>query len=176
MLLIAADSADDPNFRRSVVVIVRHNDWGTLGLVLNRPSPVPLKKFFPDDPVLAAVDEPLYLGGPVFGGDLMYLFRADAGTAGGAMHVVDDVYASEDAELLDRLVAAPARPALRYFFGYAGWGAGQLARELADGRWLAGSATAEVVFDSSPRTLWRRLIHGREGPWVRLGRWPELRT
>ncbi|MEM9294733.1 MAG: YqgE/AlgH family protein [Planctomycetota bacterium] len=151
-LLIASPRLLDPNFERTVGLIVRHDDDGALGLVLNRATPVPLAQAWSEVSDTAYEgDDPLLRGGPCEG-PLMVL-HAEPEHA--QFEVLGGVYFSAETERVTALVESHCTPAL-YFVGYAGWGPGQLEGELETGSWLLRDATPEAVF-AGPSASWGKL-------------------
>src|SRR5690606_1584174 len=130
--LIASHELRDPNFFHTVVLIVRHNEDGALGLVLNRPTKAQIKEVWrqvSDTP--CCTDERLHVGGPVEG--LLMALHCQPLLAD--LEIIPGVYYSADPDQLKELVQQTEGP-LRFFVGYAGWSAGQLERELREGSWL----------------------------------------
>jgi putative transcriptional regulator len=156
-ILLANEKLTDPNFRESVILIVQYDsDDGTLGLVLNRRSDVPLARVFPD--IKGAKTDRVYLGGPVGTTMAQALLRLP-GKTDRASHVAGDVYATGSKELIEKSVASHAEPSkFRLYLGYAGWAPGQLEAELKAGAWSVINGGPSIVFDEHPDSLWPRLI------------------
>ena len=158
-LLVAGPGLDDPNFRRTVVLVGEHGDEGAMGVVLNRVSPVTVEDAVPPIAELVGPDELVYVGGPVQPQAVVVLAdfidpeRAEA-------LVVGDV-GFLPGELDDPLDVGKLRN-VRVFAGYAGWAAGQLEGELEEGSWLVMPALAADVFTTEPDRLWSVVLR-REG-------------
>lgn len=151
-LLVASSDLQDPNFFRTVVLIFRHSEEGAAGVVLNRRMTATVEEVWrqvSDSP--CGCTAPLYLGGPVEG-PLMVLHADEAKSE---LTVLPGVYVTTGREEVEQLVVDGQQP-LRFFVGYAGWGGGQLERELSEGAWRVAPATAEHVFGPEDE-LWRRL-------------------
>jgi putative transcriptional regulator len=151
-LLIASNELRDPNFFRTVVLIFRHDDEEAAGLVLNRRLNATVRQVWKqvsDKP--CRCEAPLHLGGPVEG-PLMAI-HCDAELS--ELEILEGVHFSAAGENLAQLVTK-AQPEARFFVGYAGWGAGQLEREMHEGSWLSTPATAEYVFGDLD-DLWQRV-------------------
>jgi putative transcriptional regulator len=155
-LLLAMPQLDDPNFSRAVVLMVQHDDQGSFGLVLNRPSETavievtaPLGMRWRGDP--SAV---VWLGGPVSpeSGWLLHEPLREV-TGEGTFELGDGIALSTSPDKFRTLVEQPPRH-LRFFAGYAGWGAQQLESELAQGAWLTAGATAQLVFETPAERMW----------------------
>ena len=141
-LLIAAPSLIDPNFFRTVVLMVQHDKDGALGVVLNRPMGTSIKEAWNqvgESPCLR--EDVLHHGGPCEG-PLMVVHTC-TGVSKQLIH--SGLYFSTDKDdvqaLLERVDGQT-----RFFVGYAGWTSGQLESELSTGSWITLPATAEHVF------------------------------
>jgi putative transcriptional regulator len=132
-LLVASPALLDPNFRRTVVLIVEHDDEGAVGLVLNRPSETAVAEAVPPLADIMDADDTVCVGGPVQPNAVCVLAEwEDAGVAGSIVFGDVGLMAAEsDAEEL-----AGATRRLRVFAGYAGWSAGQLEAELEEPSWI----------------------------------------
>ena len=171
MLLIAQPMLRDPNFRRSVVLICEHNEAGTFGLILNRPLTLHLAEVLD---TFAGYEDPIALGGPVQPDTLHYLHRLPDDLPS-AIGVFGDVYWGGDFEALQLLFTTESvDPAdCRFFLGYAGWGAGQLDEELAEGSWILCPAATTDVFAAAPDQLWRTLLRRLGGEYALLSNFPD---
>jgi len=154
--LIAGRNLNDPNFGKTVVLLVQYGPGGALGLILNRPTPMKLGEILPDleGPGTA---EQIYFGGPVSPGSLGMLVGADTAPSE-AEEVIAGVHFSRSRPLLDRLAGKKKNVTFRVFAGYAGWAAGQLDAEVERGDWYVVGADAGAVFPEDAQGLWRLLI------------------
>jgi putative transcriptional regulator len=171
-LLVAAADLTDPNFARTVVLVVDHDDEGAFGLVLNRAAAIRLDAAWEQwmkEP--CAIDAPVMIGGPVSGPPVA--LHTDEALAD--QDVVPGVYFARSIDLLLMLVADEAEP-LRVFAGYAGWGPGQLESEIEGGSWGVTAATHGLIFGDEA-TLWdrvtRHLADERLITWLRVRHAPE---
>lgn len=166
-LLIAKPELADPNFAQTVVLLIQYDtDKGTLGVILNRRTKTSLSKIFPE--IKGAKDDPVYAGGPVETTTGQALVRS-AEKPDGGVRVFGNVYASGKKELIEKSVGSGAGPSeFRLYVGYAGWSSGQLEREVAIGGWSVLRASASLVFDDNPDTLWQRLNHDTETSIARV--------
>ena len=158
MLLLATPALVDPHFAETVVLLLDVNEEGALGVVLNRPSPVPVAEVLPEWGSVATEPEVLFHGGPV--GPDGALGIALAGGPG-----VRDVGFREVAGRLGLVdldtptgLLAGGIAALRVFAGYAGWGAGQLEAEVADGSWYVVPGEPGDAFHADTAQLWREVL------------------
>lgn len=151
-LLIATPQLADPNFYRTVVLMIQHSSQGAFGVVLNRRSSKTIREIWDQiGETCCATDQTLDLGGPVTGPLLaLHTVEEDA-----EMEVIDGLFVASSKDKLLRIVAQHERP-FRIFSGYAGWGEGQLERELEAGAWLRLPANHEHIFGSD-EDLWRKV-------------------
>jgi len=159
MFLVAATELQDPNFNRTVVLITHHGAGGTVGVVIKRPTRVPLARALPDTNALAGRSELVFVGGPVLPQTLVLLVRAPAPVPS-SRHVFGDVYFTSNLDVLSRLLADGDDPkiAFRAYAGYAGWARGQLEAEIEQGGWRLVRADAATVFDRDPEHIWEAMI------------------
>ena len=161
-LLIASPHLLDPNFFRSVVLILEHDDEGALGVILNRPSTSGLDDDLPEWAPLLAEPEVVFVGGPVQQQVAVGLAEGVGGSAVDGVGLVD-------------LSAAPGEltAPVRVYAGYAGWTAGQLEAELRDGGWIIAPAEPADVFAADPAGLWRAVLKRQPGPTSLLATFPD---
>lgn len=154
-LLIASPHLPDPNFYRSVVLIVEHQDEGALGLILNRVGTTRLEEVWQSAcNSECSIQDQLRVGGPVEG-PLMAL-HSEATLEG--HEVVPGVYFSTERNVLESLVAREDS-LCRIFSGYSGWGSGQLDQEMRVGGWLTMPACFDHVFDVEEDSLWQKVMN-----------------
>ena len=140
-LLVAAPPLGDPNFDRTVVYMLEHNESGALGVVINRVSTEVDDAFQNWLPMLAPPSS-VFAGGPVQPEAFIALGRTETGN-------VEPVELDRDPLLVD-----PPPQSVRIFHGYAGWGAQQLDGELEAGVWIVVAADIDDVFTATPDALW----------------------
>jgi putative transcriptional regulator len=168
VLLIAGRNLNDPNFSKSVVLITEFNETGTVGLVINRRTMIPLAEVFPQIGELTALLEHLYLGGPVATHSIRLLVQAEE-LPDEAKHVFDDIYLVDTHNLFNQIIQdEPGRRNLKLYAGYAGWAPGQLESELLRGDWYIWHASAEIIFNMMPEDTWNELIQVATAKWVML--------
>jgi putative transcriptional regulator len=163
-LLVASPDLRDPNFARSVVLMLQHAEAGAIGLVLNRRSGTPLSAIWDQvTDVPCTLDLPVMTGGPVEGP--LVILHGDAEL--NEREIMPGVYFSAHKDLITELLAQGELP-MRVFAGYSGWGEGQLEAEMQEGSWSTTAATQELIFGDE-ETLWQQatkriaddiLIHG----------------
>jgi putative transcriptional regulator len=169
-LLVAGPGLDDPNFRRTVVLVGEHGDEGAMGVVLNRVSTVTVDEAVPPMAPLTGPDEPVYLGGPVQPQAVVVL--ADFEDPGAAEAIVVDDVGFLPGEVDDAGDLGELR-SVRVFAGYAGWGPGQLETELAEGAWLVLEGRGSDVFTTTPDVLWSDVLRREGGAYAVLALLPD---
>jgi len=165
--LVASRDLRDPNFLRTVVLLLRYDDHGAMGLIVNRPSELSASSLLPGVEGLAGRKAVVFQGGPVQLERLQLLIRTGRELED-ADRVFADVWVSESRRLLERLAGETEdRAEFRIFAGYAGWGPGQLDHEVAAGGWHVISADPDLVFRTEPAGLWEDLLPRDPTRWVR---------
>jgi putative transcriptional regulator len=155
-LLIAMPQMGDPNFERSVILLVEAGGDGAMGIVLNRPGPVTVEEIarahgFP----VPAGAGPVMVGGPVDRERGFLIHRLPA--IAEAMDLADGVRLSVSKDSVEPILSE--RPGdWRFCLGYAGWGPGQLEQEVVAGAWLTAPLTARRVFDTPLEQIWSAVI------------------
>ena len=154
ILIVARDHLPDPNFADSMVLVMNNLGPGPVGIIINRPMPIPVSRLFPDIERLAQVRDRVYFGGPVDFGSVWFLFRA-ATPPEHAIQACDGVYLSADRELLLQLLGrSKPMDSLRIFLGHAGWAPGQLEAEIERHDWTSRRAEMEAIFSGKSDHPW----------------------
>jgi putative transcriptional regulator len=168
-LLIAGPTLLDPNFWRTVVLMVEHSDEGALGLVLNRPSETTVGDAVPQLDQLVELDEPLYIGGPVQPSSVIVLAQLED-PDDAALISFDDVGVIGTGDDPDQPPAGVRQG--RAFVGHSGWGPGQLDVELERGDWITTPARLDYAFAAEPRELWPHVLTRMGGSYALVARMP----
>ncbi len=165
-LLVASPTLADPNFSRSVIFLLAHDDSeGTLGVVLNRPSPIPVEEIVPGWGRLAAEPSVLFTGGPVQPTAAICIGRTELPEAAEAAGFAPLAGYLGTVDLQEDPVDVPVALAeVRVFTGYAGWGPGQLSEEIRSGSWHVLESHPQDVLSGDPGGLWSRVLR-RQGGW-----------
>ena len=163
MLLVATPALLDPNFADTVVLLLDVDENGALGVVLNRPSGVPVAEVLEGWGEVVAEPEVLFHGGPVSteGALAVALLRTEDDVPVGFREITGQlglVDLDTPVELLDGSLQG-----LRIFAGYAGWGAAQLDGEIAEGSWYVVPSQPFDVFRIDPAELWRDVLRRQPG-------------
>ncbi|MSQ77674.1 MAG: YqgE/AlgH family protein [Nitrospiraceae bacterium] len=166
VLLVAHPSLTDPNFQQTVVLICEHEAEGTLGVIINRPTAVPLSEALPNVSVLKGTSYVLFAGGPVQPDGILMLFRI-AEAPERMRKVIERVYLGLHQETLERVITKPQpTETFRAYAGYTGWAPGQLEFEMAMGSWAVIPADPTSIFDKAPETLWAEMVEAIQAPRV----------
>lgn len=173
-LLVATPSLRDPNFVRTVVLILDHDGDGTLGVVINRPTEMPVTSVLAPWNDFVVQPDVLFQGGPVSTNSALGLAEVAVGVPGepvgwrrlyGRLGLVD---LDAPPELLEGGVGS-----MRVFAGYSGWSPGQLQREIDDGGWYVVDSEPGDAFDTDPKQLWRRILRRQTGRLALVATFPE---
>jgi putative transcriptional regulator len=171
-LLLATPRLRDPNFARSVILLLQCDDDGAIGVVLNRPSTLAVAEVLPTwgD----AVSEPrvVYSGGPVSPESALGVAVPRAGQEPEGFRPVPSGLGlvdldSEPDRLLQSLVG------VRIFAGYAGWDRGQLDDEVGEGSWYIVPSTSTEVLHPRPDELWRTVLRRQPGDLAFVANFPD---
>jgi putative transcriptional regulator len=165
-LLVASPKLRDPNFYRTVVLLVQHDERGSLGLVLNRPTDVAVSAAWKQLSELPCeIDGQLHQGGPCEG----VLMALHTDVEASDVEVLADVHFSTAKDSIEHIVSHGGGANVRLYVGYAGWSPGQLENELAQGGWLIAPATGEQVFGPQHgawEVLMRQLDRAALSQWM----------
>jgi putative transcriptional regulator len=169
VFLVASRNLGDPNFAETVVLVVHYDeDDGAMGLIINRPTDVPMSRVFRDLSEAKGRTDPVYSGGPVDPGTLLVLLKTSVRPKDGEK-IFAGVYLVSRRELITKALADKVEPsAFHAYLGYAGWAGGQLEHELALGGWQLLPGDAASVFHAAPDSVWPRLIKRTEMRVARL--------
>ena len=169
-LLVAKRGMVDANFAETVVLAVRPDDGGPIGVILNRPSTIELRSLYPDRAEVANRRDLVFLGGPVEPDALLFAFRSPRKPSKG-LFVTDDIYISGFSEVLAEILKHPENAGQqRFFTGFSGWAAGQLEDEIAQGGWYVLRFEAGVVFDMNPLTMYAEMLKRATVPRIEAAR------
>lgn len=177
-LLIAMPQLDDPNFKRTVILLMEHGPSGSFGLILNRLTPVKLKEVVNVDNLEIPEGIPTWYGGPVaasYGFVLRCLTeeeQAAQGKEGFALSAcdeeikgmvnyynslkIDKAALNQDPDIIlkNPITRRPALYPYRFIIGYTGWGPGQLVNEIKIGAWMEMPVKFDWIFNTSHHDIW----------------------
>jgi putative transcriptional regulator len=169
-LLISEPYLPDPNFERTVVLLCEHNEEGSFGFVVNKPSIIKIGEVMED---IKNVDERVFVGGPVQQDTLHFLHRNT--NLEKAVNIRDEIFWGGDFEsLVTQLDTAAVRAAdVRFYLGYSGWAAGQLESELQENSWIVCDfVTDELLFDTDPTVVWKKALENMGGRFSVYSKYP----
>jgi putative transcriptional regulator len=158
VLLMAMPQVLDPFFHRSVVLLLHHEDEGSFGFIVNRPTGIKVSEILKGMDVgwEGGEEAVAYFGGPVqpqLGTVLFSPILAESGPEDTATEIVPGVALTQHIGDLSRLAEAPPDQ-FRLILGYAGWGEGQLMEEILRNDWLTAPVASELIFASDPERVW----------------------
>jgi putative transcriptional regulator len=172
-LLVASPQLGDPNFERTVVLLLDHGPEGALGVVLNRPTGLPVDEILEvwRDEAMAAPPGVVFRGGPVSPDAVIGLARTEDEADETRWRLVLDGVGT-----VDLAVAPPEQPVavsgVRMFAGYAGWSPDQLEAELGEGAWIIVDALVTDVFTTEAEDLWHDVLQRQGGKLALLAAYP----
>lgn len=174
-LLISAPFMKDFYFARSVVLMIDHNDEGSMGLVLNKNfnGLMTLNELVPDLGTLPPI--PLYKGGPVGKETLFYLHTLSYLKE--SLPLGNGLYLNGDFNQMQQYIlsGAPTQGVVRFFMGYAGWQKGQLENEIEENTWVINNECKVDLLNTYLRDLWQESLcdlGGKYAVWARYPRYP----
>lgn len=176
-LLISAPFLRDYHFARSVVLVVDHNEEGSMGIVVNKNfnNLMTLNELVPSLASLPPI--PLYKGGPVSRETLFYLHTLSF--LKGAFPMGNGLYLNGDFDAMQKYIldGGPTQGVVRFFCGYAGWQRGQLQEEIESNTWLVNNHHNVDLLNMYLRDLWQEALTdlgGKYAIWARYPRFPSM--
>lgn len=168
--LVSEPFLPDPNFNRTVILIIEHNHEGSLGFVLNRDSDHNLNDVvegFPD------FESKIFVGGPV-GTDQLFFLHTNPKNFIGGQEVMPNLFWGGNLEKLKLLMESNeiSNQDIRFFIGYSGWSPGQLAQELKEKSWIVTSLTSEEVLIQS-QDFWQKTMQSLGTKFEIMANFPE---
>ena len=170
-ILISEPFLNDPNFKRSIILLSEHNVEGSVGFILNKPTKLKVDQVLDDFPEF---DATVYLGGPVQINTLQFIHRL-GDLIEGSTEISDGLYWGGNFEVLMILIEANqiTPDDIRFFIGYSGWTEGQLEGELKISSWIVASTIIDNIFSEEPDKLWREILKGMGKQFAILASFPE---
>jgi putative transcriptional regulator len=169
--LISGLNLFDPNFFRTVVLMIQHNEDGAFGLVVNKPAEHTLGTILPKVVGGEALDIPVYIGGPVqqdflfalhsgFPEELPLYIKSPAATEPAPGVIFEPATHDLIRYLVEEWDETPPedRPRIRLYAGYSGWSSNQLERELREHAWFTHKAKPDIIFHPDPENAWRAAL------------------
>jgi putative transcriptional regulator len=170
-LLVAAPPLVDPNFDRTVVLLLAHDqDEGALGLVLNRPSGVAVAEYLESWGRLAIDPGEVFIGGPVQPDGVIGIGWVEGQIPEGLRPVADGVAVVDLHRSPDEV---PGVTGVRLFAGHAGWSPGQLEAEVREGAWFTVDVVPGDLRSDHPQGMWRSVLLRQGGDLRALAHYPD---
>ena len=161
----------DTNFDRTVILLCKHDEQGSFGFVLNRPSKVLIKDILKD---ADGVNVPVYIGGPVEQNTLHFIHKDE--TLTDAEQISDNIYWGGNFDLIlswlqEKIVD---NKGIRFFLGYSGWGEGQLMEEIEENSWMVFKPDSlDFIFETTPEDMWQVVLKKMGGRFSMYAKYPE---
>jgi len=153
MVLVASPDLEGPYSHTALIVVPRGDQH--IGFILNRATEARLATLFPEHAPSAKVTDPLFYGGPEAAGSVFALLRRDPGQP--SIRLFDDLFVTGNGKNIDRIIEQTPNDA-RYFAGFVGWTAGELAKEFEAGYWYVSDPDPALVFRKNTDAMWEELV------------------
>jgi putative transcriptional regulator len=171
-LLVAMPAMKDPHFKNAVILLVRHNASGAIGLIINRRTRLTLASEFENMVSEPLGEDSLFWGGPVAMNRRVMLVERerDEGIDKPQQSLLERLYFANSLQQF-QAVLKQDQPLQRFrvYAGYAGWGANQLEHEIIRGDWIVIPGSVDLVLQSDTESIWPQLIHYRHGLMAATG-------
>ena len=155
-LLVASEQLRDPNFYRSVIVLLEQNDEGAMGLVINRPSSIAVDAALSEHVKGSTCHSPIFVGGPVENSAL-FILHSCSNIGINDQEIVPGVFLTGSHDSFESIVAddqPKSSGVFRVYCGYAGWGREQLEGEIQRGDWRTLPGDADIILEQDPYEIW----------------------
>lgn len=170
-LLVATPILRDPNFERTVVLVLSHEHDGALGVVVNRPTSMPVTDILPSWQPIVTEPGVVFQGGPVGLDSALGLVALADGNEPLGVRRVSGRVGVVDLDAPPEIVS-PGVVAMRVFAGYAGWSPDQLESEIAEGSWYVVQARPDDAFGSDAEAVWPTVLRRQDGPLALMATFP----
>lgn len=171
-ILIAEPYLPDYNFKRSVVLLCRHNNKeGTFGLILNKPMELKVNETINNFPEF---DAPLYYGGPVESDKLFYI-HTKGNLIEDSLAISDGVYIGGNFELIKQMIKnKDLYPHdIKFFIGYSGWAPYQLQQEIEMESWIVSDCDNQCIMKNEVENMWKDILRRMGKEYARLTLFPD---
>lgn len=169
-LLISEPFLPDPNFERTVVLLCDHNEEGSFGFVLNKPSILKVGEVMEE---ALNLDQVVYFGGPVQQDTLHFIHRNIV--VENATEIVENIRWGGAFDSLVSLIQSNqiTHDNVRFFLGYSGWGPGQLEKELEEDSWIVCDYVSDqLLFETEPNLMWKKALESMGGRFSVYSKYP----
>jgi len=170
-ILISEPFLPDPNFKRSVILLVEHNEESTIGFILNRAMNLSINDAIAEFPKM---DKEIFHGGPVSQDSLFFLHKLGKEIEG-SQEVLPGLYWGGDFDQLRTLVDLKQAKDndFRFFVGYSGWSPGQLDEEIKERSWIVAKCTVKQVMDTKEKDFWKEIMKSLGKKYAVMASFPE---
>jgi len=155
--LIAMPTLADPNFAQTVTYVCEHTAEGALGIIINRPLEITLGEVLQHMELPAGesgqVDDTIFLGGPVQP-ERGFVLHTPAGSWTSSLAITPDIALTTSRDIVAAIGLGEGPKRYLLALGYAGWGPGQLEKEISDNAWLSGPANPDIIFETPTEQRW----------------------
>lgn len=179
-ILISEPFLKDFYFKRSIVLLAEHNEDGTFGLVLNKPTTIKISEIINDDSFQVSEDFDcnVFLGGPVKTDSLFFIHTRND-LIENCIKIIDGLFWGGDIKLVNHLIENNilTKNDIRFYIGYSGWEPKQLDQELREHSWVVANTNADFLLKNPPEHLWKNAVKllGKEyADWVNYPIDPQL--
>lgn len=170
-ILVSEPYLPDPNFERTIILLCEHNDEGSFGFIMNKPSLAKLADVMQD---LKDIDAPVFIGGPVQQDTLHYIHRLS--NLEESIEVMDGIYWGGNFDQLVSLIETKqvAASDIKFFLGYSGWSVGQIEEELKEDSWIVSDkVNEELLFDIKAEAMWQYALKRMGGRFSVYSNYPQ---
>ncbi len=170
-ILVSEPYLPDPNFERTIILLCEHNDDGSFGFIMNKPSVAKLADVMQD---LQEIDAPVFIGGPVQQDTLHYIHRLP--DLEDSIEVIEGIYWGGNFDQLVSLIETKqvASSDIKFFLGYSGWSAGQIDEELKEDSWIVSDkVNEELLFDIKAEAMWQYALKRMGGRFSVYSNYPQ---
>ena len=178
IFLISNRNISDPRFKQSVILITKHDTTGSVGLIINKPTTIPVSHALTEVEKRKNIPEYMQFGGPVQFRSLLTILLHTERNPKGVWPFLDQVYiAAGFANINGIVMDTEPSDQMKIYAGYAGWVRGQLHAEVARGNWHLKKADTHTLFRTDTENIWPEMIRSIEQEasrkWVLKERVPE---
>ena len=170
-VLLAEPFMQDPNFKRSAVLLCEHGEDGSVGFIMNKPLDMRVDELIEDFPEF---DSEVLFGGPVQTDTIHYIHNVGE-LLEDSIKIIDGVYWGGDFQKLKFLISSEmVQPHnIRFFVGYSGWMDGQLKDEMVYGSWVVADMNSNYLFKSEPDQLWQQVMYNKGDTYTIISQMPD---
>lgn len=170
-ILISEPFLNDPNFKRTIILLTEHSEEGSIGFVLNKPTEYKISQVVEDFPEFEST---VYYGGPVQLNTLQFLYRGE-NLIENSIEIMPGIYWGGSFDILKTLINAGAVSPndFRFFIGYSGWNEGQIDEEMKINSWIVTETSIDNIFSEEPDKLWREILKSMGKKFAILASFPE---